>query len=42
MGGSGGQGQSFGLVSNSIKHDKYTVITCLEILVNEIINMMPD
>ncbi|CAF4304875.1 unnamed protein product [Rotaria socialis] len=42
MGGSGGEGQSFGLVSNSTKHDKYSVITCLQIIVNEIINMMPD
>ncbi|CAF1680576.1 unnamed protein product [Rotaria sp. Silwood1] len=42
MGGSGGQGYSFGLVSNQKKHNKYTVITCLEILVQEIITMMPD
>ena len=42
MGGSGGEGHSFGLVSNSKKHDKYTVITCLEILVNEIVSIMPD
>ena len=42
MGGSAGDGQSFGLVSNSIKHDKYSAITCLDILVNEIISMMPD
>jgi len=42
FGGSGGDGHSFGLVSNSTKHDKYEVITCLEILVNEIVNMMPD
>lgn len=42
MGGSGGEGQSFGLASNSITHDKYSVITCLEIIVNEITSMMPD
>lgn len=42
MGGSDGEGQAFGLVSNSTKHDKYAVITCLEILINEIISMMPD
>jgi hypothetical protein len=35
-------GQSIGLVSDSIKHDKYAVITCLEIIVNEIISIMPD
>ena len=40
--GSGGQGQSFGLISNSTKHDKFSVITSLEILVQEIISMMPD
>ncbi|CAF0764370.1 unnamed protein product [Rotaria sordida] len=42
MGGSGDDGHSFGLVSNSTKHDKYSVITCLEILVNEIASMMLD
>ncbi|CAF1505309.1 unnamed protein product [Rotaria sordida] len=42
MGGSGDDGHSFGLVSNSTKHDKYSVITCLEILVNEITSMIPD
>ena len=42
MGGSNGEGQSFGLVSNSTKHDKYSMITCLQIIVDEIINMMPD
>ena len=40
--GSGGQGQAFGLISNSTKDDKFSVITCLEILVQEIISMMPD
>ena len=40
--GSGGQGQSFGLVSNSTKHNKFSVITCLEILAQEIISIMPD
>jgi len=42
LGGSGGEGHSFGFVSNSIKHDKYSVITCLEILVKEIMSFMPD
>ena len=42
MGSSDGEGQAFGLVSNSTQHDKYSVITCLEILINEIISMMPD
>ena len=42
MGGSNGEGQSFGLVSNSTKHDKYSVITCLQIIDDEIIGMMPD
>ena len=41
-GGSGGEGQSFGLVFSSTTHDKYSVITCLQILINEIINSMPD
>lgn len=42
MGGSGGDGYSFGFVSNSKKHDKFSVITCLEILVHEITTLMPD
>jgi hypothetical protein len=42
MGGSGGDGYSFGLVSNSTKHSKFTVITCLEIIVQEMISIMPD
>ncbi|CAF4883497.1 unnamed protein product, partial [Rotaria sp. Silwood1] len=42
MDGSGGEGYSFGLVSNSIKHGKFTVITCLEILVQEITSIMSD
>jgi hypothetical protein len=42
MGGSDGEGQAFGLVSNSTQHDKYLVSTCLEIFINEIISMMPD
>ncbi|CAF1624521.1 unnamed protein product, partial [Didymodactylos carnosus] len=42
MGGSGGDGHSFGLVSNSTTHDKYTVITCLELLIDEIVDRMPD
>ena len=42
LGGSGGQGQSFGLVSNGTTHDKFTVITCLEIMIKEVISIMPD
>jgi hypothetical protein len=42
MGGSDGQGFSFGFVSNSTDHNKYSVITCLEILMNEITSIMPD
>jgi hypothetical protein len=42
LGGSGADGRSFGFVSNTTKHDKFTVITCLQILVQEIIDIMPD
>lgn len=42
IGGSAGEGHGFGLVSNSTEQDKYSVITCLEILINEIVSMMPD
>ncbi|CAF3474628.1 unnamed protein product [Rotaria socialis] len=42
MGGSGWDGYSFGFVSNLKKHDKFTVITYLEILIQEIIALMPD
>ncbi|CAM4796816.1 unnamed protein product [Rotaria magnacalcarata] len=42
MGDSGEDGYSFGFVSNSKKHDKFTVITCLEILVQERTALMPD
>ncbi|CAF1309948.1 unnamed protein product [Adineta ricciae] len=42
MGGSGGEGFSFGFVSNSTDHNKYSVITCLEILIDEITSIMPD
>ena len=42
MGGSGGEGYSFGLVSGSTNHDKFSVVTCLEVLVEEITNIMPD
>lgn len=42
MGGSGGEGYSFGLVANSTKHDKYSVITCLEVLIRQIADINPD
>ena len=42
MGGSGGQGQSFGLVSNGKTHDKFAVITCREVMIKEVISIMPD
>ncbi|CAF1044674.1 unnamed protein product, partial [Didymodactylos carnosus] len=42
MGESGGVGYSFGLVSSYTKHAKFTVVTCLEILINEITGLMPD
>ncbi|CAF1371190.1 unnamed protein product [Rotaria magnacalcarata] len=42
MGDSGEDGYSFGFVSNSKKHDKFTFITCLEILVQERTALMPD
>ncbi|CAF1383212.1 unnamed protein product [Adineta ricciae] len=42
FGGSGEEGHSFSFVSNSTTHDKFTVITCLEILVEEIVSMVPD
>ena len=42
FGGSGGKRQPFTFVSNTTEHNKYTVITCLEILVDEIIHIMPD
>ena len=42
MGGSGGDGYSFRFVSDSIKHDKYSVITCLEILADEITSIVSD
>ncbi|CAF3187029.1 unnamed protein product [Rotaria socialis] len=42
MSNSGGEGYSFGFVADSAKHDKYCVITCLENLVEEIINIMSD
>ena len=42
MSGSGGDGYSFGLISDSTKHNKYSVITCLEVLIQEIIDINPD
>ena len=42
LGGSGGEGSSYGFVSNSTDHNKYSVIACLEILINEIASVMPD
>jgi hypothetical protein len=41
-GGSRSEGQPFGLVSNFIKHDKYSVIMCLEMLISKIAASMPD
>lgn len=42
MGASDGDGYSFGFVSNSTKHDKYSVVTCLEVLIQQIIDINPD
>ena len=42
MGGSGGEGYSFGFIANSTKHDKYSVITCLEVLIQEIVDINPE
>ncbi|CAF0950722.1 unnamed protein product [Didymodactylos carnosus] len=41
--GSGGDvGFSFGLVSNNTTHDKFSVATCLDVIVNEIKSYVPD
>ena len=42
MGGGGEQGQSFRLMSNGTTYDKLTVITCLEIMIKEVISIMSD